>query len=82
MESIVRSCRPVIVSEWNLVNLAAYRTDPQWLFSFAAQNRYRVFDPETLVRIEAVEFVRVMLHRGRDTFLLVPAERLESGSYA
>ncbi|HNY41815.1 MAG TPA: FkbM family methyltransferase [Bryobacteraceae bacterium] len=82
MESIVRICRPVIVSEWNLVNLAAYRTDPQWLFSFAAQNRYRIFDPATLVRIESVEFVRMMLHCGRDTLLLVPYERLESESHA
>lgn len=77
---IIQNSRPAIVTEWNLRNLEAYQTDPRWLFQFARELGYVVFDPDSLVAVAGIEFVRILLLRGRDTLILVPQERLEGGA--
>lgn len=74
MHELISACRPVIVMEWNLVNLAANRADPLELFRIAARYSMSIFEPDTLIPVTSLQCVRLLLDRGKDTFVLLPDE--------
>jgi len=63
--------KPIILTEWNTVNLRAYDCAPEKLLEFAADIRYRAFSMPHLIPVtERVHLVTQMLIT--ENFLLVP----------
>lgn len=79
MYELIAACRPVIIMEWNLVNLEANGADPFELFRIAERHGFKVYDPEALIHVTSLYLVRLLLSRGRDTFLLIPQEMMTHG---
>jgi FkbM family methyltransferase len=42
-KACISACRPVIITEWNRVNLSAYQLSPTVLWDWAIANKYKIF---------------------------------------
>jgi len=68
----VKTCRPMILLEWNAVNLAAFGVAPGSLMEFGAQNQYSIHALPGLVAIHSAQ--ALLAHMAfTESFLLLPA---------
>lgn len=69
----IRSCRPVILLEWNPENLAAFNVQPGFLMDYARGQGYDLHALPSLARVETAAHLRTCMRFG-ENFLLLPKE--------
>ena len=69
---LIDACRPIIVCEWCLANLAAYKTDPAWILAFSSKINYKAFLIPGLVPANPLAF-RYQLALAENLLLLPEA---------
>jgi len=67
----INDCRPVILTEWNAINLRASGVEPEALLSWAARSRYRVFAAPLVIPVDSAIALKLQMCR-TESFVLLP----------
>jgi len=67
----LRATRPVVLVEWNQINLSSFDCPPDTLLTFATEMEYDVYAMPALVRITSSIHLRSLMHFD-ESFILMP----------